>query len=526
MRSPKIKLLLWPVLALILLTVAWPRPCRGYVLLPVLLEMYSAAQKNVAALNSKIKMVEETVNQISDEMEGVKPPDSDARTPNQQVRDLKESIAKELALLKADMPYLVDANRKLGLALDSYTKKQSPETLKNAEGLVLLINAYQQKINKHLDLVKSWCAEISKIRSKYDDEEWHKPDGKYKGEREALESLWDSLQDQPWVPAVVGMKAKEACDLILGAGLTPKIVALTVRPPEGKEYTVESQSPVAKTKVKPGEVVEIKIYRQVVPYVVGLKFAEAKEVLEQARLQVGGVVVEKSFNKKVSEEVFRQEPQAGELMPADRGVKLWYYDIYVPATPQQPPATRPQGFQKGDAGRIDPRYGGLPETISPDGNSIRVLKSISYGASGEGFGGGIIKYASRTEALETMKEFQKAFSNFHSRSDHSGEAILKERIFDPEEVMIWWTSRGFYGTPPPVLTEYHHSKIYRDVFIIWYTGHTYKFDDDLPVKEWPEIYKNSKKLIDERFPPKPLASSPGPEELPGGGAPVYSAGLD
>ena len=49
MNLLKIKLLLWPVLALILLTVAWPRPGLGVLSSYLLLEMYSVAKKNVAA---------------------------------------------------------------------------------------------------------------------------------------------------------------------------------------------------------------------------------------------------------------------------------------------------------------------------------------------------------------------------------------------------------------------------------------------------------------------------------------------
>ena len=139
---------------------------------------------------------------------------------------------------------------------------------------------------------------------------------------------------------------------------------------------------------------------------------------------------------------------------------------------------------------------------------------------------GLLNLPAAPKPWEKMKGFQKAFSNFTSHSDHSGEAILKGTDFRPGRSYGLVDQQGLLRQPPSQFNPDHHSKIYRDVFIIWYTGHTYKFDDDLPVKQWPEIYKNSKKLIDERFPPKPLASSPGPEELSGGGAPVYSAGLD
>jgi hypothetical protein len=495
-----VKLLLLPVLALTLLLVAWPRPGQGQSLAE-LMDKYNQFKQDAQTYSDKIILVQNTVNSLyDDDVSGRVTPEgsSEARSANQQVRDLKESINKELALVKGDMPFLSDATQKLGLALDRYKKNQTQESLANAEGLVKLINHYQKSVNDRLDRIKNWCSQITRIRRATDEKEWDKLEGKYKDERQALDNLWNFLGGRPPVPDVVGKEAKEACALIFGMGLRPKIIGLTVRPPEGKEYTVKSQDPAPKTLVKPGDEVKIEVYRQVVPYVVGLKLSQAADVLAEARLKVGGVVVERAFSQKMSEVVTQQEPQVGELLPADRSVKLWHYDRFAPTGPG-PHAVTPKatGFKPGDASLVDPLFASH-EKLLENG------RAIGGGHPGHGFPWQrhwVIKEFPTPEAAQAkLKKYVNDATKLNTGKwkDTSGEGDTRLHKA-PDGAAYYSTSLGYAKNDG--ISHINVWKIYRDKFMIYYQERTKIYKDNLK-KNWPTIYEKSIKLIDLRFPKK------------------------
>lgn len=190
------RLFLLPGLALVLLTLAFPLPGQGQLFIGKLLELLDEAKKVAAQRNQQIKMGQDLVNSIieDDETGRVRPGGvSEGRTYNEQIRDLKESINKELALAREDSTYLSDATQKLGLALERYTKNQSPESLTNAKGLVKLINHYQSNINDRMDRIKSWCSQLTRIRRDTAEKEWDNPEGRFKDERQAMDNLWNLL---------------------------------------------------------------------------------------------------------------------------------------------------------------------------------------------------------------------------------------------------------------------------------------------------------------------------------------------
>lgn len=424
------KLFLLPLFGLLLLTFTLPIPGQGQFLIGTLLQTLSDARRVAAQRNQQIKMSQDLVNSIyDDDVSGRITPESDpaARTPNERVRDLKEGIKGELAKAKANQIVLESAVKQLQQALDRYTKNPTENNLKNAQALVTLINKYKNDLDGNFEIIKTMIAQISKIRTAYDDKEWNNPEGKYKDERQALADLWNRL-------------------------------------------------------------------KAVVPNVVGKTYQQAVEDLGAAGLVVAGVEVTRAPNQESSEKVIKQAPKGGEPLPANRSVKLWHYDRFG--------STRSQGFQRGDAQRVDGRFAAFTEIISPDGKAI-YLQTNQIGLSW-----GITKLGSRAEALEKINEINRHFAalkGFWQKS--AGEKIVKGRTSTAEESMYWETWRMSDGKTPPH-TYYNHNKLHRDVFIISYGENSKKFDDNLAV-HWAPILEKSKQLIEERFPPEGLAISRG-----------------
>lgn len=482
------------IIALILMIVALPLPGQGVIFIPMFLQAHSDAEKNVALLNQRTKMVENIVKEIIAEMDGVRPP-GEVRGSDEQVKDLLLGIQGELAKANSNLLMLKNATEQLGAALSRYTDNPTEENLKKLKAINELVNFFQKNVNDSLDIVKGFLRSISSIRSKDDEKEWNAPNGKYKNERQGVENLWNLLAGRPPVPDVVGKTAQEACALISGVDLAPEIIVLTQKPPADKEYTVKSQDPEGGTLAKPRDVVKIEVYGQVVPNVVDMSYQRAVEELGKANLTVDKVVVKRAFSPKVSEKVTAQEPKAGEPLPAVKTVKLWFFDRYeAPAPPVTPPSTGAQGFQPGDAARVDTRFGGQ-ETIGADRTSIR---------SGSGKAvWGIYRFGSREEAVQYLRNAaqrcENAIKNVLSKAGL--QTTVTHRNLTEQEVICGWTSRGPTGAKITLATAFMVEKTHRDVFVIFYTDVTKDYAIDL-AKPWPTIYKNSVDVINDRFPKK------------------------
>jgi hypothetical protein len=84
------KLFLVPGIALVLMALLVPCQSQGQLLAPMLMQALSDLKRDLPRYNENIRMSEATVNAIIDEMDGV--PSAGGRSPNEQIRDLKEGI--------------------------------------------------------------------------------------------------------------------------------------------------------------------------------------------------------------------------------------------------------------------------------------------------------------------------------------------------------------------------------------------------------------------------------------------------
>jgi len=168
-----------------------PAPGQGFANIPLLIQAYQDLKRDLPRYNENIRMSEATVNEIIDDMDGVKP--GDGLSPNERIRDLKEGIKGELALAKqAYLPFTM-AVEQLGVALDRYNKSQTQENFKNAQNIANQINNYRNILNGHLTNAQSMIRQIAMIRQQTDDKEWNNPDGKYQKEHQAIDKLWNWL---------------------------------------------------------------------------------------------------------------------------------------------------------------------------------------------------------------------------------------------------------------------------------------------------------------------------------------------
>jgi len=194
MKSARIFLL--PTLALILLTLGFPLSGHGQFLIGELLKGLSDARKNVERYNQNIKLSEATVNSIiEDDETGIVRPDGGptGRTANERIRDLKDGIAGELAKAKSNELAYTVATQQLGAALDRYNKNRTPENLKNAQGIANQVTTIRNSLDGNFAIIKNMIRQITMIRKATAGKEWENPDGRFKGERQALDNLWNLL---------------------------------------------------------------------------------------------------------------------------------------------------------------------------------------------------------------------------------------------------------------------------------------------------------------------------------------------
>jgi hypothetical protein len=495
MKSLKLPLLV--IIALILLTLSFSLTGQGQFLLPQLKQSLEDLKRDLPKYNINIRMSEAMVNAIIDEMDGVPTPPGGGRSPNERVHDLKVGIKGELTQAKTNQIALKVAIQQFGAALDRSQKDPTPENLQDVQGIADQITKLRNSLNGNFEVIKNMIRLIMMIRQDSDDKEWNNPNGKYKDERQTLDNWGNMLAGRPPVPDVVGMQANEACGLIMDVGLVPEIIALTEKPPEGKDYTVKSQYPAKNIALHPGDAVKIEVYGKVVPNVVGMFLQRAVEVMAQAGVTVDSVVLEPALSKEVSDKVYRQEPLPGEPLSARKTSKLWHYGRFskVPSTPT--PATPLHGFQKGDAGRIDPRFASH-EKLLENG------RAIAGGHPGQGFPWqrhwAIKEFSTPEEARANLKKYANDLTKDKTGKWKYSYGEGDHRVHIAEDgVASYWTSLGYVKNEGS--SYIYIRKIYRDKFIIFYNESTKTYNDNLK-KTWPLIYEKSIKLIDLRFPQK------------------------
>jgi hypothetical protein len=188
------KLLLLKLLVIILLPLICPHPSQGFTLLPMLVQGLKDLKRDLPRYNENIRMSEATVNAIIDEMDGIKPTTpGEGRTPNERVRDLKQGIKGELSQAKTNYFALTMASDQLTVALDRYTKNQTPDNLNKAQNIVNQINAIRENLNNNLSNAQNLIRQIAMIRLDTDEKEWNNPNGKYQKEHQAIDNLWKWL---------------------------------------------------------------------------------------------------------------------------------------------------------------------------------------------------------------------------------------------------------------------------------------------------------------------------------------------
>jgi len=248
---------LFPIIALILITLSFTLPGQGESLFGNPLEFLAKAQQVADRYSENIKLSESTVNAIiEDDVTGIIRPEGapEGQSANERVKDLKVGIKGELAKAKANQLALELANKQLAAALDRYTKNPTPDNFKSAQGIANQINSYRDKLNGNFEIIKGMLIQISKIRRNVDEKEWDNPDGKYKDERAAVDQLWNSLKV---VPNVVDLTYQRAVETLAEAGLTVDSVVVKRAPSQDLSEKVTRQEPKAGELIPPGKTAKL-----------------------------------------------------------------------------------------------------------------------------------------------------------------------------------------------------------------------------------------------------------------------------
>ncbi|MDR3354815.1 MAG: PASTA domain-containing protein [Synergistaceae bacterium] len=124
------------------------------------------------------------------------------------------------------------------------------------------------------------------------------------------------------VPALVGVSAVEAANMLREAGLMARIDQVDS---DQREGTVISQTPTAGNKVGRGRIVTIRTSRggarSRIPDVRGLEFSAAVKALDEAGFKIG-TVIRVSDSLKASGTVMAQNPASPAMVMNDRMVEL------------------------------------------------------------------------------------------------------------------------------------------------------------------------------------------------------------
>ena len=125
--------------------------------------------------------------------------------------------------------------------------------------------------------------------------------------------------DKTEVPDVVNMSARAAYVELAGANLGADSTFLKEPAPPGKEGTVKSQNPKGRATVRLCDIVQLEIYGQVVPSVIGWRVDTASDIANEAGMTVDKVALDRRPPTEAdAERVYLQNPPGGELIQPDR----------------------------------------------------------------------------------------------------------------------------------------------------------------------------------------------------------------
>ncbi len=161
-----------------------------------------------------------------------------------------------------------------------------------------------------------------------------------KVERGTPVNIWVAQSEIVEVPNLVRHHIDEAERILKEFRL--QLGDITKRASDNKEGTILRQEPSAGTRVQFGTRINLEIAKSemvVVPNLVGQGIGQAKEILKEARLQIGSLAEEVSNRKPGT--VFRQDPIGGTKVFVGSPINLW-----IVAKREKPVAKINPGYKK------------------------------------------------------------------------------------------------------------------------------------------------------------------------------------
>ncbi len=336
--------------------------------------------------------------------------------------------------------------------------------------------------------------------------------------------------DKTEVPDVVNMPARAAYVELTRRSLGADSTFLKEQAPAGKVGTVKSQNPPGGSTVRRNDIVQLEIYGQVVPNVIGWKVDTATDIMSEAGLTVDRVALDRRpATEDDAGRVYLQNPPGGDPIEPDKKlVGIHAYSQWESGTSSQtppsappggtPPAAGKGGFLPGDGIGLHPLLATGKEVIESHPPQVLDVLNAYYSSDADEkthkaavwFTVHVFRYSSPELAEQSIATRAKVCASL--RPGNSAYQWTLEYPVTKLEAPDLNFMRISTSVPEPndatkfQLQEIHCERAvtYRQVFSIMYLQVLMGRN---PINERADdgmegFINNAKKLIDRRFPEK------------------------